>query len=283
MVGRNAAIDAVRRAASRCRCRGRAHLRSRRRRGGVDQRLDGEHIATTSCGLLFICCHPELPATQQIALALRTVSGLSVKQIARAFLVGESAMEPAHHKGQVAHPGAGVPFETPAPRARRAARRRLGDDLSHLQRGYSPDRAKTGAPGSAASDPPCPAAAALFPAEPEIMGLAALLLFSIHASPRASTAPRDRAPRGADRFKWDRQAIAEGLALLDRRSCHRRRALSDTGRDRRPAPRQQPPPKRLGQIDLLYAALETLPALAGGDAQTVPSRPQDRRAQARSP
>ena len=43
--------------------------------------------------LLFICCHPELPNTQQIALALRIVSGLSVKQIARAFLVSEAAME----------------------------------------------------------------------------------------------------------------------------------------------------------------------------------------------
>ena len=43
--------------------------------------------------LLFICCHPDLPATQQIALALRIVSGLSVNEIARAFLVSESAME----------------------------------------------------------------------------------------------------------------------------------------------------------------------------------------------
>ena len=57
------------------------------------ERLDGAHYRDDILRLLFICCHPDLPATQQIALALRIVSGLSVKQIARAFLVGESAME----------------------------------------------------------------------------------------------------------------------------------------------------------------------------------------------
>ena len=57
------------------------------------ERLDSAHYRDDVLRLLFICCHPDLPATQQIALALRIVSGLSVKEIARAFLVGESAME----------------------------------------------------------------------------------------------------------------------------------------------------------------------------------------------
>jgi predicted RNA polymerase sigma factor len=57
------------------------------------ERLDGADYRDDVLRLLFICCHPDLPATQQIALALRIVSGLSVKQIARAFLVGEAAME----------------------------------------------------------------------------------------------------------------------------------------------------------------------------------------------
>ena len=50
------------------------------------ERLDASHYRDDILRLLFICCHPDLPATQQIALALRTVSGLSVKEIARAFL-----------------------------------------------------------------------------------------------------------------------------------------------------------------------------------------------------
>jgi hypothetical protein len=41
-------------------------------------RLDGEHYRDDVLRLLFICCHPDLPATQQVAVALRIVSGLSV-------------------------------------------------------------------------------------------------------------------------------------------------------------------------------------------------------------
>ena len=62
-------------------------------RSEIAERLDGSHYRDDILRLLFICCHPDLPATQQIALALRIVSGLTVKQIARAFLVSGSAME----------------------------------------------------------------------------------------------------------------------------------------------------------------------------------------------
>ena len=54
-----------------------------------------------------------MPATQQIALALRIVSGLSVKQIARAFLVGEAAMEQRITRAKARVAEADVPFETP--------------------------------------------------------------------------------------------------------------------------------------------------------------------------
>ena len=95
MVGRNAAIDQVRR-----RSRQEA-LPDEEQLSDLDdvetplqpERLDAAHYRDDVLRLLFICCHPDLPATQQIALALRIVSGLSVKQIARAFLVGEAAME----------------------------------------------------------------------------------------------------------------------------------------------------------------------------------------------
>src|SRR4030088_1462499 len=77
------------------------------------ERLDGSHYRDDILRLLFICCHPELPATQQIALALRIVSGLSVKQIARAFLVSEAAMEQRITRAKSKVAEAGVPFETP--------------------------------------------------------------------------------------------------------------------------------------------------------------------------
>ncbi len=86
--------------------------------------------------LLFICCHPELPATQQIALALRIVRGLSVKQIARAFLVGEAAMEQRITRAKARIGNASVAFETPGPAERaERPRGRCGDDLPPLQRG----------------------------------------------------------------------------------------------------------------------------------------------------
>src|ERR1700759_304532 len=79
------------------------------------ERLDGADYRDDVLRLLFVCCHPDLPATQQIALALRIVSGLSVPQIARAFLVGEAAMEQRITRAKSRIAKAEVPFEGPGP------------------------------------------------------------------------------------------------------------------------------------------------------------------------
>src|ERR1700740_553896 len=79
----------------------------------IAERLDGSHYRDDILRLLFICCHPELPATQQIALALRSVSGLAVKQSARPSLVGEAAMEQRITRAKARVAEANVPFETP--------------------------------------------------------------------------------------------------------------------------------------------------------------------------
>src|SRR6201985_3773104 len=114
LVGRNAALDGVRKTARD------VALPADDTISDLDdvetplaERLDGSHYRDDVLRLLFICCHPELPATQQVALALRIVSGLSVTQIARAFLVSEAAMEQriTRAKGRIAK--ADVPFETP--------------------------------------------------------------------------------------------------------------------------------------------------------------------------
>ena len=86
-----------------------------------DRRAAGySHYRDDIPRLLFICCHPELPATQQIALALRVVSGLTVAQIARAFLVSESAMEQRITRAKARIAKAEAPFETPARRSGRS-------------------------------------------------------------------------------------------------------------------------------------------------------------------
>src|SRR5215510_12661083 len=77
------------------------------------EQIDGADYRDDILRLLFICCHPGVPATQQIAVALRIVSGLSVKQIARAFLVSESAMEQRITRAKSAMAAADVAFETP--------------------------------------------------------------------------------------------------------------------------------------------------------------------------
>src|SRR5262249_46238934 len=77
------------------------------------ERLDNSLYRDDMLRLLFICCHPDLPATQQIALALRIVSGLSVKEIARAFLVSEAAMEQRITRAKRRIDSADVPYEAP--------------------------------------------------------------------------------------------------------------------------------------------------------------------------
>src|SRR5690242_7762152 len=79
----------------------------------IAERLDGSHYRDDILRLLFICCHPDLPATQQIALALRIVSGLTVKQIGRAFLVSDAAMEQRITRAKARVAEASVPFEAP--------------------------------------------------------------------------------------------------------------------------------------------------------------------------
>src|SRR5689334_4438934 len=114
LVGRNAALDGVRRQEKQeplppdeaISDLGDAE-------GELAERLDGSHYRDDVLRLLFICCHPELPATQQIALALRIVSGLTVPQIARAFLVGEAAMEQRITRAKARIANADVPFEAP--------------------------------------------------------------------------------------------------------------------------------------------------------------------------
>src|SRR5512140_3330737 len=114
MVGRNAAIDEVRRN------RKQTPLPEDAAISDLDDaeerladRLDGSHYRDDILRLLFICCHPDLPATQQIALALRIVCGLSVAQIARAFLVSDAAMEQRITRAKQRVAKAEVPFETP--------------------------------------------------------------------------------------------------------------------------------------------------------------------------
>src|SRR5262249_21182243 len=113
MVGRNVAIDEVRRARKQQPLPEDDQALSDldAAEGALAARPDGPHYRDDILRLMFICCRPDLPATQQIALALRIVSGLTVKQIARAFLVSEAAMEQRITRAKAKIAAGGVPFE----------------------------------------------------------------------------------------------------------------------------------------------------------------------------
>ncbi|OCJ11376.1 hypothetical protein A6U86_23210 [Rhizobium sp. AC27/96] len=189
------------------------------------ERLDGSGYRDDILRLLFICCHPDLPATQQIALALRIVSGLSVQQIARAFLVSDSAMEQRITRAKARVAAAGVAFETPGA-VERSERLALVSAMIYLiyNEGYSVGG--THREAAAFSDEAIRLGRLLlriFPGEPETMALLALML--LQQSRKAARFDADGQIillEEQDRTLWDRTSIDEALALLDKAIRHRR-------------------------------------------------------------
>jgi RNA polymerase sigma-70 factor, ECF subfamily len=188
------------------------------------ERLDQSQYRDDVLRLLFVCCHPDLPATQQIAMALRIVSGLSVPQIARAFLVSEAAMEQRITRAKARIAKANVPFETPGA-VERGERLAAVATMIYLlfNEGYT-----------AGNDPAraslCDEAIRLarlllrlFPVEPEIMGLTALMLLQQSRLPARFDAEGDVILlESQDRSLWNDKLRNEGLALLDKAMRHNR-------------------------------------------------------------
>jgi RNA polymerase sigma-70 factor (ECF subfamily) len=264
MVGRNAAIDVVRKT-SRL-----TALPDEESLSDLDdvepamaERLDSADYRDDVLRLLFICCHPELPPTQQIALALRIVCGLSVRQIARAFLVTEAAMEQriTRAKGRIAK--ADVPFEAPGP-VERSERLAAVAAMVYLvfNEGYS---AGVEAGGRAQL---CDEAIRLsrlllrlYQTEPEIMGLVALMLLQ-HARSAARFDAEGQIVllEDQDRSLWNRAMIAEALALIDKAMRHRQPGIYQiqAAIAALHARAARPQDTDWNQISLLYATLEHL-------------------------
>ncbi|AJD42068.1 RNA polymerase sigma factor [Rhizobium sp. SEMIA 4085] len=225
-VGRNSGIDAVRKQAKTQALPDEDLISDKEdAESDIADRLDESNYRDDILRLLFICCHPDLPATQQIALALRIVSGLSVPQIARAFLVGESAMEQRITRAKARVAKAGVPFETPGPEER-AERLSIVSTMIYLifNEGYSQGDPKREA--AAFSDEAIRLGRLLlriFPGEPEIMGLLALMLLQISRRDARFEANGELVLlEDQDRSRWNHALINEALNLLDKAIRHRR-------------------------------------------------------------
>lgn len=183
-------------------------------------RLDNEDYRDDVLRLLFVCCHPDLPATQQIALALRIVSGLSVQEIARAFLVGEAAMEQRITRAKRRVSQADVPFETPGA-VERAERLTTVAAMIYLlfNEGYSASGGELHI-----REPLCDEAIRLarlllrlFRGDPEMLGLNALLLLQHARTPaRLDAEQAIILLDDQDRRLWRHDMIAEAFALLDK-------------------------------------------------------------------
>ena len=265
MVGRNAAIDEVRRSHKQEALPDDAAISDLDDAEEViAERLDGSHYRDDILRLLFICCHPDLPATQQIALALRIVSGLSVKQIARAFLVTEPAMEQRITRAKAKVANAGVAFETPGA-VERSERLAAVAAMIYLifNEGYS-----ASGETSEIRMPLCEEAIRLarlllrlFQSEPEIMGLTALLLLQHSRAPaRFDTNGELVLLEDQDRTLWNEKLINEGQALIDKAMRHRRSGPYQVQAAIAALHSHATRPENTdwAQIDLLYGTLEIM-------------------------
>jgi RNA polymerase sigma-70 factor (ECF subfamily) len=169
--------------------------------------------------LIFTCCHPALNQETQVALTLRTVGGLSTAEVARAFLQSEPTVAQrlvrAKHKIREAH----IPYRVPPDHL---MPERLASVLAVVYLVFNEGYVATAGDSLIRRDLCAEAIrlgrllANLMPDEPDVHALLAVML--LHDS-RRDARTRDGelvVLEEQDRSLWDRAAIEEGLALLDR-------------------------------------------------------------------
>jgi RNA polymerase sigma factor (sigma-70 family) len=185
-----------------------------------DESAAADDIGDDLLRLMFIACHPVLPADARVALTLRLLGGLTTDEIARAFLVPEPTIAQRIVRAKKTLARKQVPFEVPAPAERMV---RLASLLEVIYLVFN-----EGYAASTGDDWMRPALCdeamrlgrtltTLIPAEAEVHGLVALMEL------QASRFGARLGPTGEaillleqDRNRWDRLLITRGLAALDR-------------------------------------------------------------------
>ncbi len=180
---------------------------------------NNEDLEDDRLRLIFTCCHPALPPEAQVALTLREVCGLTTEEIARAFLTGPPTVAQRIVRAKRKIRDARIPYRMPS---KDDLPGRLESVLRVVYLVFSEGYAASS--GSSLTRPGLSGEAIrlgrllmeLLP-EPEVAGLLALML--LHESRRAART----SPGGdlvllddQDRSLWDRDQIAEGLALVER-------------------------------------------------------------------
>jgi RNA polymerase sigma-70 factor (ECF subfamily) len=169
--------------------------------------------------LVFTCCHPALALDARVALTLRTLTGLTTAEIARAFLVPEATMAQRLVRAKRKIRNAAIPYRVPP--AHLLAERLPGVlAVVYLlfNEGYSASSGDELVRVDLAEQAIHLAGtlAALMPDEPEVLGLLALVLLQ-HArrGARVDAAGDLVTLEHQDRSRWDRAEIDEGVAVLE--------------------------------------------------------------------
>jgi RNA polymerase sigma-70 factor (ECF subfamily) len=194
------------------------------------EEIEDEEIEDDRLRLIFTCCHPALPPEAQVALTLREVCGLTTEEIARAFLITPATLAQRIVRAKAKIRETPIPYEVPSPQE---LPERLGAVLQVIylvfNEGYS---AAAGAEVTRAEltgeairlgrlltdlqpEPEVPSS--------EILGLLALMLLQ-ESRRGARTSPTGGLIllENQDRSLWNREQIAEGVALVERALKSRR-------------------------------------------------------------
>jgi RNA polymerase sigma-70 factor (ECF subfamily) len=192
--------------------------------------LEDDHLEDDRLRLIFTCCHPSLAPEARVALTLREVCGLTTEEIAKAFLTTPRTLAQRIVRAKAKIRDTPIPYEVPTPEELPA---RLGAVLHVIylvfNEGYS------AAAGAEVTRAELTGEAIrlgrllteLWPEPevmgPEVMGLLSLMLLqeSRHAA-RTSLTGELILLENQDRSLWNREQIAEGVALLEKALKSRR-------------------------------------------------------------
>lgn len=212
---RNRAIDVLRRSARGRELQVELALQLDSAASAGDDSGEGGPVPDDQLRLIFTCCHPALRTEHQVALTLRLLGGLSVDDVARAFLVTESTMAKRLVRAKYKIRAAGIPYRVPG---EADLPERLRSVLSVLYLIYNAGADEPGrAPLRADAIRLARALVSLMPDEPETAGLLALMLLSESRMPARTDAGALVTLRDQDRSMWDQGLIAEGHAIT--RAC----------------------------------------------------------------
>ena len=205
-----------------------AHMESRANDASgkdEDEETGDEEIEDDRLRLIFTCCHPALPAEGQVALTLREICGLTTEEIARAFLVTPATLAQRIVRAKAKIRETPIPYEVPTPQE---LPERLAAVLQVIylvfNEGYS------AAAGAEVTRAELTGEAIrlgrllteLRP-EPEVIGLLSLMLLQeSRRAARTSPAGELILLENQDRSLWNREQIAEGVALLEKALKSRR-------------------------------------------------------------